>query len=114
MEKSKRNTKRQRAINARRRAASHNSGSFIANELQQLIGADEETVVREVRWRAKANVYLILGIDLVIFIFLLNHTNAIQGGTLSQYIPHIWACFIGFFILQMIFLQRYRRLIRNA
>ena len=114
MAKNKRNAKRQRALNARRQAASHTGGSLIANELHHLIGADEESVVRAIRWRAKVNVYLILGLNLVAFIYLLYHTNANQGGVVSQYNPYVWACFIGFFILQMVFLQRYKRLIRNA
>ena len=114
MAKNNRKAKRQRAINARRQAASNSGGSFIANELHQLIGADEESVVRAIRWRAKVNVYLILGFNLAAFIFLLYLTNGNQGGVVSQYNPHIWACFIGFFILQMVFLQRYKRLIRNA
>jgi hypothetical protein len=114
MAKNKRNSKRQRALNARRQAASQSSGSIIANELHELIGADEESVVRAVRWRAKVNVYLILGFNLVAFLYLLYHTNANQGGVISQNSPYIWACFIAFFILQMIFLHRYKRLIRNA
>ncbi|WP_152480389.1 hypothetical protein [Halomonas sp. THAF12] len=114
MAKNKRNPKRQRALNARRQAASQPKGSFIANELHELIGADKESVVSAVRWRAKVNVYLILGFNLVAFLFLLYHTNANQGGVVSHNSPYIWACFFGFFILQMVFLHRYRRLIRNA
>lgn len=114
MAKNKRNAKRQRALNARRQAASHTGGSVIANELHHLIGADEESVVRAIRWRAKVNLYLILGFNLVAFLFLLYHTNANQGGVISHNSPYIWASFIAFFILQMIFLHRYKKLIRNA
>lgn len=114
MTKKNRNAKRQRAINARRQAASQGSSSFIANELHHLIGADNESVVNAIRWRAKANTYLIYGFNLAAFLFLLYFTESNQGGIVGQYNPYIWTCFIGFFILQMIFLQRYKRLIRNS
>lgn len=114
MENNNRKAKRQRAINARRQAASHSGGSFIANELHHLYGADNETVVKTFRWRAKANIFLIFGFNLLAFLFILYQTKANEGGIVSHSTPYVWACFVGFFILQMIFLHRYWKLIRNA
>ena len=99
MAKNNRKARRQRAIAARQHAASPAQGSFIANELRHLIDADEESVVRAFRWRAKVNVYMIYGFNFVAFLYLLHHTNSNQGGLVSQYNPYVWACFIGFFIV---------------
>ncbi|MGC3873371.1 hypothetical protein ACPF7Z_08880 [Halomonas sp. GXIMD04776] len=114
MAKNKRNAKRQRALNARRNAAAQESGSFIANELHHLVGADEEDVVRAFRWRAKFCVYFIYGINILGFFFLLNFTSNSQGGVVEQTHPYIWGTYIAFVALQLAFLRRYKRLIRNA
>ncbi|TVU87295.1 hypothetical protein [Vreelandella titanicae] len=114
MAKKNRKARRQRAISARQNAAQNTQGSFIANELNHLIGADEEDVVRAYKWRAKQNVIFIYAVNAVICAFLVFFTLYTSGTGLSKFVPFIWVGFIALFLAQQAMLKRYKRLIRNA
>ncbi len=108
-----RKARRQRAITARQSAAQKPKGSFIANELHHLIGANEEDVVGAFKWRARQNVIFIYAVNAVIFVFLLFFTLYTSNSGLSRFVPFIWAGFIALFLAQQTMLKRYKRLIRN-
>ena len=114
MANNNRKARRQRAIAARQHAAQPSQGSFVANELHQLIGANEEDVVRAFKWRARQNVIFIYAVNAVIFAFLLFFTAYTSNSGLSKFVPFIWAGFIALFLAQQAMLKRYKQLIRNT
>ena len=109
-----RKARRQRAIAARQSAARKPKGSFVVNELQHLIGAEEEDVVRAARWRAKQNIYVFLMVNLVIIPSLLIFTYFTWDSAPGKVLPFIWAGYALVLIFQTRAMLRFKRIIKNA
>ncbi|EHA16199.1 MULTISPECIES: hypothetical protein [Halomonadaceae] len=109
-----RKARRQRAIAARQSAAQKSKGSFVVNELQHLIGAEEEDVVRAARWRAKQNIYVFLMVNLVIIPGLLAFTYFTWDRAPGKVLPFIWAGYILVLVFQARAMVRFKRIIKNA
>ncbi|MEL7968022.1 hypothetical protein AAG587_16755 [Vreelandella neptunia] len=109
-----RKARRQRAITARQRSAQNNRGSFLVNELQNLIGAEEKDVINAARWRAKQNIYIFLAVNLVIVPCLLVFSYFNWDGAPGKVLPFVWAGYILILIFQTRAMIRFKRIIKNA
>lgn len=63
--------RRQKALRARHSASRQQQGSFIANEVNQLVGADQETVKSVAKWGLKANFWACaIGFPIILLVFI--------------------------------------------
>jgi|TARA_B100000408_G_C10270549_1_gene211666 hypothetical protein len=108
----KKRQRRQEALRARHNASRKQQGSFIANEVNHLVGADQESVKSLARWGVKANFWAsAIGFPIIILAFI-HATYRFHGNPgAGQFFLFFWiaVAFISFFFVKS--MLKYKKLI---
>ncbi len=115
MAKNSKKQRRQKALSARHNASRKPQGSFLANEMNQLVGADQESVKSLAKWGVKAN-FLACAIGFPIILLAFIHATVKFHGNpgAGQFLLLFWiaVAFISFFLIKG--LLKYKKLIDKA
>lgn len=112
MAKNSKRQRRQKALRARHNASRKQQGSFIANEMNQLVGADQESVKSLAGWGVKANFWAFaIGFPLIILAFINATVKFHENPGAGQFFLFFWLIIavISFFAIKGIF--KYKKLI---
>lgn len=112
MAKNSKRQRRQKALRARHNASRIPQGSFIANEVNQLVGADQESVKSLAQWGVKANFWACaIGFPIILLAFI-HVTVKFHGAPgAGQFFLVFWVvvAFISFFLVKG--MLKYKKLI---
>lgn len=103
MAKNSKRQRRQKALRARHNASRKQQGSFIANEVNHLVGADKESVKSLAKWGVNANFWACaIGFPIILLAFIYATVKFHEAPGAGQFFLFFWTvvAFISFFLVK--------------